>query len=51
LQRRTSSDAESALEHINEALMISMHSEKLLEMKAEALLMVGVSSYSMLQFR
>lgn len=41
LQRRTSSDAERALEHINEALMISMHSEKLLEMKAEALLMLS----------
>lgn len=41
LQRRTSSDAERALEHINEALMISMHSEKLLEMKVEALLMLS----------
>ncbi|TKY67805.1 DnaJ-like subfamily C member 7 [Spatholobus suberectus] len=40
LQRRTSSDAERALEHINEALMISSYSEKLLEMKAEALLML-----------
>ncbi|KAJ1420649.1 Tetratricopeptide-like helical domain superfamily [Sesbania bispinosa] len=40
LQRRTSSDAERALEHINEALMISTCSEKLLEMKAEALLML-----------
>jgi hypothetical protein len=43
LQRRTSSDTERALEHINEALVISMYSEKLLEMKAEALLMVGAS--------
>ncbi|CAK8576919.1 unnamed protein product [Lathyrus sativus] len=40
LQRRTSSETERALEHINEALMISMYSEKLLEMKAEALLML-----------
>ncbi|KAL1324521.1 hypothetical protein AAHE18_13G096600 [Arachis hypogaea] len=40
LQRRTSSDAEGALEHINDALMISSHSEKLLEMKAEALSML-----------
>ncbi|KAK2381272.1 Heat shock protein DnaJ with tetratricopeptide repeat-containing protein [Trifolium repens] len=40
LQRRTSSDTERALEHINEALVISMYSEKLLEMKAEALLML-----------
>ncbi|ESW04234.1 hypothetical protein PHAVU_011G078000 [Phaseolus vulgaris] len=40
LLRRTSSDAERALEHINEALMISSYSEKLLEMKAEALLML-----------
>ncbi|KAK7264065.1 hypothetical protein RJT34_31668 [Clitoria ternatea] len=40
LQRRTSSDVERALEHINEALMISSLSEKLLEMKAEALLVL-----------
>ncbi|XP_027360431.1 uncharacterized protein LOC113868759 isoform X2 [Abrus precatorius] len=40
LQRRTSSDAERALEHINEALIISSYSEKLLEMKAEAFLML-----------
>ncbi|KAK7312178.1 hypothetical protein VNO77_35856 [Canavalia gladiata] len=40
LQMRTSSDAERALEHINEALTISSYSEKLLEMKAEALLML-----------
>ncbi|RDX64417.1 DnaJ-like subfamily C member 7, partial [Mucuna pruriens] len=40
LLQRTVSDAESALEHINEALMISSYSEKLLEMKAEALLML-----------
>lgn len=37
LQRRTSDDAESALEVIAEALQISLYSEKLLEMKAEAL--------------
>ncbi|KAL5566683.1 hypothetical protein UlMin_029847 [Ulmus minor] len=37
LQRKTSSDAESALESIAEALRISPCSEKLLEMKAEAL--------------
>ncbi|XP_019454305.1 PREDICTED: uncharacterized protein LOC109355547 [Lupinus angustifolius] len=40
LRRRTSSDAERALEHISEALMISSYSEKLLEMKAEVLLML-----------
>ncbi|XP_061362426.1 uncharacterized protein LOC133306165 [Gastrolobium bilobum] len=40
LQRRTSSDAEKALDHINEALVISSYSEKLLEMKVEALLML-----------
>ena len=40
LKRRTSSDTERALEHINEALMISIYSEKLLEMKAKALLML-----------
>ncbi|KAG5118156.1 hypothetical protein JHK82_032576 [Glycine max] len=40
LQRRTASYAERALEHINEALIISSYSEKLLEMKAEALLML-----------
>ncbi|KAL5168862.1 DnaJ subfamily C member 7 [Glycine soja] len=40
LQRRTASDAERALEHINKALIISSYSEKLLEMKAEALLML-----------
>ncbi|KAH1033612.1 hypothetical protein J1N35_045786 [Gossypium stocksii] len=37
LQRRTSDGGESALELIAEALKISMYSEKLLEMKAEAL--------------
>ncbi|XWS73594.1 hypothetical protein CRYUN_Cryun02cG0142300 [Craigia yunnanensis] len=37
LQRRTSDDAECALEVIAEALQISLYSEKLLEMKAEAL--------------
>ncbi|KAL2347936.1 hypothetical protein Fmac_001936 [Flemingia macrophylla] len=40
LQRRTAADAERALEHINEALMISSYSEKLLEMKAMALYML-----------
>ncbi|RDX72341.1 DnaJ-like subfamily C member 7, partial [Mucuna pruriens] len=40
LQGRTAADAESTLEHINEALMISPYSEKLLEMKAEALFML-----------
>ncbi|XP_047159020.1 TPR repeat-containing thioredoxin TTL1-like [Vigna umbellata] len=38
LLRRTSTEAERALEHIDEALMISSYSEKLLEMKAEVLL-------------
>ncbi|XP_022732735.1 uncharacterized protein LOC111286791 isoform X2 [Durio zibethinus] len=37
LRRKTSDDAESALEVIAEALQISLYSEKLLEMKAEAL--------------
>ncbi|EOY32761.1 hypothetical protein QUC31_019276 [Theobroma cacao] len=37
LQRRTSDDAESALKLIAESLQISLYSEKLLEMKAEAL--------------
>ncbi|KAI9083235.1 hypothetical protein K1719_034767 [Acacia pycnantha] len=41
LQRRTTSDTDSALEQIKEALMISSYSEKLLEMKAEALFMLG----------
>ncbi|CAL0329358.1 unnamed protein product [Lupinus luteus] len=40
LRRRTSSDADRALEYISEALMISSYSEKLLEMKAEVLLML-----------
>ncbi|KAL5182006.1 DnaJ subfamily C member 7 [Glycine soja] len=40
LQRRTAADAERALELINEALVISSYSEKLLEMKAEALFML-----------
>ena len=42
LQRRTFDDAESALEVIAEALQISLYSEKLLEMKAEALFIVCV---------
>ncbi|BAT83625.1 hypothetical protein VIGAN_04080200 [Vigna angularis var. angularis] len=41
LLRRTSTDVERALEHIDEALMISSYSEKLLEMKAKVLLMLG----------
>ncbi|CAJ1927091.1 unnamed protein product [Sphenostylis stenocarpa] len=40
LQGRTAADAEKALEHINEALVISSCSEKVLEMKAEALFML-----------
>ncbi|KAK4276298.1 hypothetical protein QN277_019262 [Acacia crassicarpa] len=40
LQRRMTSDTDSALEQIKEALMISSYSEKLLEMKAEALFML-----------
>lgn len=40
LKRGMSSDVETALEVIAEALMISSYSEKLLEMKAEALFMV-----------
>ncbi|XP_027360019.1 dnaJ homolog subfamily C member 7-like [Abrus precatorius] len=40
LQRRTAADVERALEQINEALIISSYSEKLLEMKAEALFML-----------
>lgn len=38
--RSTANDAETALEVIAEALMISPYSEKLLEMKTEALFMV-----------
>lgn len=40
LRRRTSSDAEIALGVIAQALTISSYCEKLLEMKADALLMV-----------
>ncbi|XP_028189253.1 uncharacterized protein LOC114375622 isoform X1 [Glycine soja] len=40
LQRRIAADAERVLKHINEALMMSSYSEKLLEMKAEALFML-----------
>ncbi|KAI4306742.1 hypothetical protein L6164_029995 [Bauhinia variegata] len=40
MQTRTTSAAERALEQINEALTICSYSEKLLEMKAEALLML-----------
>lgn len=44
LDQRTSSDIETALGIIDEALIISSFSEKLLEMKAEALLMVCSAS-------
>ena len=40
LQRNTSNDVESALDSIAEALTISPCSEKLLELKAEALFLV-----------
>lgn len=40
LRNRTYSDAANALEIITEALLISPYSENLIEMKAEALLMV-----------
>lgn len=40
LEQKTSEAASSALKRINEALSISSCSEKLLEMKAEALYMV-----------
>lgn len=42
LQSKTSDDAETALEVIAEALQMSSYSEELLEMKAEALLIVSV---------
>ncbi|MBA0690674.1 hypothetical protein Goari_008336, partial [Gossypium aridum] len=41
LQSKTSEDAETALEVIAEALQMSSYSEELLEMKAEALLIMG----------
>nr|KJB55398.1 hypothetical protein B456_009G074200 [Gossypium raimondii] len=41
LQSKTSDDAETALEVIAEALQMSSYSEELLEMKAEALLIMG----------
>lgn len=44
LEQRTSSDVETALGIIDEALIISSFSEKLLEMKAEALFMVCAAS-------
>lgn len=40
MEQRTSDAALSALEIIDDALSISSYSEKLLEMKAEALIMV-----------
>lgn len=43
LRKRTYSDAANALEIITEALLISPYSENLIEMKAEALLMVQAS--------
>lgn len=48
LEQKTSDAALSALEIIAEALSISLYSEKLLEMKAEALCMV--CEYSILLF-
>lgn len=45
LQGKTSSDVESTLELIAEALKISPYSEKLLEMKAESLFLVCDSFY------
>lgn len=45
LKRSTANDAETALEVIAEAVVISSYSERLLEMKAEALFMV-CSSFS-----
>ncbi|GMI92347.1 tetratricopeptide repeat 16, DNA J protein C31 [Hibiscus trionum] len=41
LQSKTSDDAETALEVIAEALQISVYSDQLLEMKAEAFLILG----------
>lgn len=40
LQLRTSTDAEKALEILEESLLISPYSENLLTMKGDALLMV-----------
>ena len=42
LQQRTTDAAVTALEKIAEGLSISLYSEKLLEMKAEALFMVCI---------
>lgn len=42
LERRTINNAECALAVLTDALMISSYSEKLLEMKADALLMVCI---------
>lgn len=50
LKRGMSSDTETALEVIAEALTISSYSEKLLEMKAEALFMVWSSFYDTEKF-
>lgn len=47
LQQRTNDAAVTALEKIDEGLSISLYSEKLLELKAEALFMVCmISMYS-----
>lgn len=46
LKKRTSPDAKTALDLISNALHISPHSDSLMEMKAEALLMVCISFLS-----
>lgn len=50
LKSGMSSDTETALEVIAEAMMISSYSEKLLEMKAEALFMVCSYFYDTAKF-
>lgn len=45
LLARTPKDAEKSLEIISEALMISANSEKLIEMKAEALFLVIINLF------
>lgn len=44
MEQKTDDAALSALDLIDEAISISLYSEKLLEMKAEALLMVCIIS-------
>lgn len=44
LLKRTSDEVSRALQLISDALTISTHSDNLMEMKAEALLMVFVSA-------